>query len=468
MGKRVLLVSTWVRERQAMGNYLSPPMGVYRLQHWLEERHEIDVLDTGLEDPVAFLRNSRPYDVIGFSTTRDHLHDDIALARFARQRFPEAVLLAGGVEATCNYQKLLDLGMVDYIIMGEGEKALEYFLDGAVDVPLSPSALTKRYRYETVLNADELARATDIDFRRLHMDEYWKRNEAVSGGDARIRNCVNLYITSYCPQGCRFCSTTHFIRQACPAAARVITVPARALVRIIHKVMDQIPDTKTVFFHDDIACHDRENTRNWCRMWQRDGVPVTFVATSRIVHFDGETLDIMQAAGFRKVAVGVEAYSDSLLEKLRKGQTTAEIDDFVARCRAINMPMQINLMFCQPEATIDDIRATAEFGLRILDLGGENTVSVSPFTRAYAGSWYFQNWDLIEYRYVTIPSIHGTRSETIRMPHRFLPRDPKVRSLMHAIDDALEEERYFVNLRGKSHLAVQMSRRLCELALELI
>lgn len=468
MSKRVLLISTWVREKKAAGNYLAPPMGLCRLQHWLEGKHAVDVLDTRLQDPVEFLERSAGYDVIGFSPTRDHLHDDIALARYARQRFPESVLIAGGVEATANYQRLLDLDMVDFIIMGEGEKALEYFLDGRVEVTLSPSAVTKRYCYETVLQPDDLARATDLDFRRLHLEEYWRRNEAVAGGDIRIRNCVSLYITTYCPQGCRFCSTTYFVRQACPPAARVITIPAAKLVPILRKVMTQIPETRTIFFHDDNACHDRENTREWCRRWKTEGVPVSFVATSRIDHFDAEMLDAMQQAGFRKVAVGVEAYSDSLLRALGKGQTTRDIDEFLARTRAIAMPVQINLMLCQPEATLADVRATAEFCLRVLGEGRENTVAVAPFVRAYAGSWYYDNWDLIEYRYATIPSIHGTKSETIRVPYRFLPRDPAVRDLMYRLEEAMERDDFLTGLRKGSYLATQTSEVICRRVLELL
>lgn len=466
MSRRILLISSWPESGKPAGNFLSPPMGLYRLQHWLEGTHQVDVLDAALEDPVARIEAAEPYDVIGFSPTRDNLHRDVALARFCRRRFPEATLIAGGVEATCNYQRLLDLKMVDIILMGEGEKALEYFLDGRVDVPLSPSALTKHYCPETVLNADELARATDIDFRRLQLNEYWQRNEAVSGGDIVIRNCVSLYITTYCPQGCKFCSTTHFIRQACPPAARVVTIPAAKLVPILKKVMAQIPETRTIFFHDDNACHDRENTRAWCRQWIEQGVPVSFVATSRIDHFDAETLAVMQRAGFRKVAVGIEAYTNSLLKNLRKGQTTRDIDAFLDRTRAIGMPVQINLMLCQPEATLDDVKATAEFCLRVLGEDRENTVSVSPFIRAYAGSWYFEHWDLIEYRYATVPSIQGTTSETIRVPYRYLPRDPAVRRLMYEMDEEMETGEFFANLRRKSHLGIQMSEALCTLALE--
>ena len=138
MGKHILLVSSWTNDKKVLGYYLSPPMGLYRIQHWLKDKHDVDVLDPNVEEPVSYLEKCGKYDVIGFSPTKDNLHNDVALMRYAKKLYPDATLVAGGVEATCNYQQLLDMDVIDYILMGEGEKALEYFLDGKVHLKLSP------------------------------------------------------------------------------------------------------------------------------------------------------------------------------------------------------------------------------------------------------------------------------------------------------------------------------------------
>jgi len=74
MRKRVLLVSSWTNSIKVLGYYLSPPMGLYRIQHWLEKKHDVDILDPNVEDPINFLENCGFYDVIGFSPTKDNLH----------------------------------------------------------------------------------------------------------------------------------------------------------------------------------------------------------------------------------------------------------------------------------------------------------------------------------------------------------------------------------------------------------
>lgn len=467
MRKRLLLVSSWTKDKKVLGYYLSPPMGLYRIQNWLKDKHDVDVLDPNVDDPVFYLEKCGNYDVIGFSPTKDNLHNDVALMRYARKLFPQATIVLGGVEATCNYQQLLDLDVTDYIVMGEGEKALEYFLEERVHLKLSPSILAKDFSFSTVLTPEELVRATNVDLTKLPIREYWNRNATVTGDDAISTNCVNLYITNYCPQGCKFCSTTRFIRQAVPAGTKVATLPPRELVNIIKRVMMQVPDTKTIYFHDDNACHSRQNTIEWCKLAIKEGIKVTYVASSRITDFDAEVLDVMKSAGFRKLSCGIESYSDSLLRKIRKGQLTRDIDNFLKITHEVDLPVHVNLILCMPEAEIDDVKRTAEFCLKILE-DKRNTVTVEPFIKAYAGSWYYDHWEIIEYKCNTIPSINGTKSETIRIPVRFLPGDPKVRKLLEQIDYAVENDEFFANMRKKGFLMAQVSEKLCKLVLELI
>ena len=448
-----------------LGYYLSPPMGIYRLQNWLRPKHDVDVLDPNLDEPVNFLKTCSSYDVIGFSPTKDNLHKDIMLMRLSKKIFPKATIILGGVEATCNFQQILSLTPADYVIMGEGEKALEYFLENSHSFTLTPSTVKNQFSYETVLNAEEFGRASDLDFRKLPVQKYWERNSAVTNGDLLSRNCANLYVTNYCPQGCKFCSTTRYIREACPAGAKVVAVEPSKLVGIIRKVLDEIPETKTIYFHDDNSCHYRDLTIDWCKRVIAEGLKVSFVAGSRISHFDKEMLEIMKQAGFRKLSIGVESYSNSLLKKIGKGLTTKHIDDFISLSKSVNMPLNVNLILCQPEAEIDDVKRTAEFALNVIKKSKKNSITVHPFVKAYVGSWYWDNWDLIEYKYNTIPAIEGTKSNEIRIPVRFLPRDKNVRKLLENMDYQMEHAEVFMKMKNDNYLMSQVSEEICKLVL---
>ncbi|MBU2574023.1 MAG: radical SAM protein [Elusimicrobia bacterium] len=464
---KVLLIASWTNSTKVQGYYLSPPVGLYRIKNWLKDKYDIEVLDPNVTEPVTFLKNHGYCNIFGFSPTKDNLNNDLALMRLVRKLYPGAVLVAGGVEATNNYQQIFSLKLADYVIFGEGEKALDEFIQNNPNINLPKSSITRQYSYETVLNQDELTRASDIDWRSMSIKEYWSRNSAVTNSDALSTNCINMYITNYCPQGCKFCSTTKFIREACPAGSGVVAIPPLKLVEQIRKVKEQVPETRTIYFHDDNACHHADNTIEWCNMVANEKIDITFVASSRMDHFKPDVMAAMKAARFRKLSIGVEAYSDSLLKKVRKGQREKDIDAFVKLAKEFDMPLNVNLMLCQPEATADDVKRTAEFCLRMLENKG-NSVTAHPYIKAYSGSWYFDNWDLIQYSYITSPEIEGLRPETIRIPYRFLPRDKNVLELLYKIDYETEHSDIFKKMRGDSFLMSQYGKELCNLVLRLI
>lgn len=464
MGRRVLLVSSWANTDRVLGWYLSPPMGLYRMQHWLAPEHTVDVLDPNLHEPLAYLESAGPYDVYGFSPTKDNLANDMALMRYVRRRYPQAVLVAGGPEATFNYQQLLDLRVVDTVILGEGEKALAGFLAGTPGRTLAPSCIDNPLAAATVLTPEELGRASLLDFSRFPVRAYWERNHTVVSDDPVTLNCVTLYLTSFCPHGCKFCSSTRFVRDACGPGAGVIAIPPEGVVALVERVLRALPETRTIYFHDDNACYYRDATLAWCREVAARRLPVTFVASSRIDHFDPEMLTAMRAAGFRKLSVGIEAYADRLLRRIGKGQTVRDIDAFVAMARAAGLELHVNTMLCQPEAEADDVVRTAEFCLRMLDEQG-GTVIAEPYVKSYAGSWYHAHWPQVEFMEVRGPALPGVTPETFRVPWRFTPRDPAVRRLLARIDRAYAPGGECAELLRGNYIKHQATRALCELVL---
>lgn len=465
MVKRILLVSSWSNSRRLQGWYLSPPMGLYRIRHWLTDRYQVEILDPDLTDPLAFLDRQEPYDLCGFSPTKDNMANDVALMRFVRRRWPRTELIIGGPEATFNYQRYLELGVVDMAVLGEGEKALAAHVAGAFGPGLAPSTIRSPLSAATVLTADELYRASAIDFTRFPAREYWARNRVVTGDDELTTNCISLYLTSFCPQGCKFCSSTRFIRNACPTGTGVIAIAPDRVVDLVRSVAAAIPETRTIYFHDDNACCYRDQTLAWCRRIAAEGPRFSFVASSRIDHFDPELLAAMKAAGFRKLSCGFEAYSDRLLRAIGKGQTVGEIDRFLTMVREVGLELHVNTMLCQPEATVDDVLRTAEFCLRLME-SGRNTVIAEPFVKAYPGSWYHDHWELMEYRTVRSPALPGVSPETFRIPWRFQPRDPGVRRLLDRLDAALADPADLGSLAQRDYTKHQLTRALCRRLLE--
>src|SRR6185312_14716009 len=64
------------------------------------------------------------WDIIGVSTTGMTLRFDLELAHLARRLAPNALLIAGGMEATFRPELMFELGPFDRVVLGEGERPL--------------------------------------------------------------------------------------------------------------------------------------------------------------------------------------------------------------------------------------------------------------------------------------------------------------------------------------------------------
>ncbi|MGH8288823.1 MAG: cobalamin-dependent protein, partial [Steroidobacteraceae bacterium] len=99
--------------------FLAPPLGVWRLAGALESSGaQVKVFDPNccaLAPPRALEREilHTPWDVIGVSTTGMTLRFDLELAWVARRLAPDALIVAGGMEATFRPELMFELGPFD-------------------------------------------------------------------------------------------------------------------------------------------------------------------------------------------------------------------------------------------------------------------------------------------------------------------------------------------------------------------
>ena len=110
--------------------FLAPPLGVWRLAGVLESAGaEVRVFDPNCcgGPPSRALERELlggAWDIIGSSTTGMTLRFDLELAHLARRMAPNALLVAGGMEATFRPELMFSLGPFDCVVLGEGERPL--------------------------------------------------------------------------------------------------------------------------------------------------------------------------------------------------------------------------------------------------------------------------------------------------------------------------------------------------------
>jgi radical SAM superfamily enzyme YgiQ (UPF0313 family) len=459
--------------------FLAPPLGVWRLAGHLQANGvDTTVFDPNccdapvLEEFAALLR-SRRWDVVGTSTTAMTLKFDLRLAHLARRLAPEALLIAGGMEATFNPERALALAPFDLAVLGEGEKPLSELaarLRCGADLAGIPGTAVRlkdgaiqRFR-QTAMSTLELREAiAHTPYERMPYRTYWRRlEEAYRVGalpvkadrEARLAEIrsVRLITLNYCPMGCSFCSSTNFLTEAQGSVARIARLSADECLDMIKRIIAAHPDTRTVIFQDDIFVLTQDKrVLPLC-----DGIvaakasgslppDLQFISTNRIDAMTPERLKAMRRAGFRVLGFGIENFSQSVLTEFNKGQIHRHIEPILAQALSLGITPFLDLILTSPKSTLHDLAENVRQAFHWISRGCE--VGMYPYVVPFSGAAMARDPTLdahTQFETVTVP---GT-AVSWRQATKILPIDPAVRSAVLSMeerfDHALEQLRAHV------------------------
>lgn len=148
------------------------------------------------EDKNDIAHFAAAYNVVAFSCYIWNITSTIETARIIKTLNPDVKILLGGPEVSYEYENIISLPEVDYIIAGEGEIAFSEFLNNYPDVSGVKSLIWKN---ETTIVENPKAPMFDIKAFENIMPYQWDN-------PADLKNKV-LYIETSrgCPYKCEFC-----------------------------------------------------------------------------------------------------------------------------------------------------------------------------------------------------------------------------------------------------------------------
>lgn len=250
-----------------------------------------------------FLQQERPADVVGLygglTSTIPRLYE---IARFYKNR--GAVTIAGGQHFVGdNIKDALTHG-IDYIVIGEGEEAVQELLEGIEGKRDIAQVKGIAYIKDGVLMRTS-AREQLSDFDQLPLPDFslvrYARLKVYPV--ERIRGCG---------MDCEFCTVKGKPRAACPER---LLEQVRSLV--------ETRDARYFFIVDDLFGQHREETLQCCRMLKdyqdRIGKRLDFTAQIRLDKAkDPELLAAMRQAGINMVCIGFESPIAEELKAMNK------------------------------------------------------------------------------------------------------------------------------------------------------
>ena len=446
--------------------FLAPPLGVWRLAGVLRangvDAHVFDpnCCTGGVESAFDDLVRSGRWNLIGFSTTAMTLRYDLSLAHRAKALAPETLIIAGGMEATFQPQRLFDLGPpFDLLVLGEGEKPLLELaqrlrhganLEGVPGTALhGRSGAVMRFHQNAMTQPELVSAIQATPYEEMPYRDYWDRLELayrVEGlpfkaeREARLAEIrsVRLITLNYCPMGCSFCSSTNYLHEAQGGVARIARLDTEQCLDMLVRIVRAHPLARTIIFQDDIFVFTQDRRiLPLCaaivaaKAAGRLPPDLQFISTNRIDALNPERLAAMKQAGFRVLGFGIENFSRAVLKDFNKDQIHPHIDSVLSTALNLGITPFLDLILTSPGSTLSDLAVNVRQASRWLGAGCE--IGIYPYVIPFSGAAIASDPRYQAQTVYEVLSVPGTAVEW-RHASKILPADERAREAILAVE----------------------------------
>ena len=354
----------WIKGGNLYVAPFEPPLGLAYLAAALKAGgHDVSIIDMqgsvmDAEALKATLAALQP-DLVGVTAMTTTLPEALKVADAAKAVSSTVQVVLGGVHPTLDPGGVLAHPNVDFVIRGEGERALPQLLEalrgqrGFEEVDgLSyrrDGEIRIRPKATPIADLDELPLA---DYDAFPVERYIEHNAYLRG----MRG-ISMLMSRGCPYACTFCAVHE-------------TMGKKWRPRSAKKIIAQIEDLRDrhgvrgIWFKDSIFNLNRAWVEEFCQTMIERQVGVTFQALTRVDLIREDELRLLVKAGLTQLDLGIEAGSMKTLTRLKKGITPDKIREQV-RLAKKHVKVFGFFMIGIPGETEADIRETFELAKAI-------------------------------------------------------------------------------------------------------
>lgn len=369
---KILLINPPVWNDLGSQRSFTPPLGLLYLAAYVEKNGypDIRIIDADAakmswDDLKKYLIQERP-DVVGITGTSLVIPALIKTAVLSRENIPQCIIVTGGYGATNEPARILKTnpGLVDFIVMGEGEltflELLRALRNKVSDfTQIQGLAFLKDDQMFITPRRPDIKELDQLPWPAYHL--LYPHLYDYSGMHTRqkeIKMPMLVMIASRgCPHHCTFCSLASKVYR--PRNPKKV-VEEMIFYRNHLKV-------KSIQLYDDefigMSPAQNEWVKNICHELevQKAKGTLTFLVQGRCSQFiDLETLKIMKEHGFVWIWWGVESGSQKVLDSIKKDIQVENVIRDLKLARAAGIKSMIFIMIGFPGETPADIKLTAE------------------------------------------------------------------------------------------------------------
>ena len=345
---KIVLIEPRPPNLHIFSQFYSPRLGSFILGALMRDRGwEVEVI---IEEWEALdFEALRLADLVGISTITSTAPRAYAIAD--RLRSLGVKVIMGGPHVTFLTEEAL--AHADFVIRGEGEKALPAFAD----------ALEKGLALENVPN---LSYRQDGAIRHNPMQAYIDDLDTIPIPDLSLSKAMSRQVEGKivtpiqtsrgCPFACSFCSVTGMFGRK---------FRFRSTASVMSELRRYDPHRHFLFFYDDNFTANAEHTKELLRTMIAARFKFKWSAQVRAdVTRDAELVRLMKKAGCQIVFIGFESVNPQSLKAMKKGQTVAEIARAVKVLRRRRIRIHGMFVFGFDEDDWRTVRRTVRFAKR--------------------------------------------------------------------------------------------------------
>jgi radical SAM superfamily enzyme YgiQ (UPF0313 family) len=324
-----------------------PPLGLGFLISVLRNAgHEVFFIDNYLH-PSDFLERdyliANQIDCVGiyanticYRDTRRMLN---GLQSLRERELWKGEIIVGGPHTSADLESIPDF--VDHIVIGEGERAI---LDIVSD------CAPRTVQAPLIEDLDELPSPAWDYFVHLPYD--------FTADWISVEPVFTMNTSRGCPFQCTFCSV------ASVWGRRYRYFSAERVLSDVKYLIEKY-GAKGIYFREDNFSANRGRVIEFCNGLLEQGINVQWMCETRVDSLDRELIGLMHKAGCVAFYIGVESGSQRVLDFLRKGITTEQIEAVFRWCNEIGVNTYASFIVGVPTETPEERQLSREFARKI-------------------------------------------------------------------------------------------------------
>jgi len=335
-----------------------PPVGSLALASFLQSRgHTVRVFDHQVERGLM-------------KAVREFRPDAVAVTLLGESSIPDAVktsralkalglpVLWGGHLASAIPELAVRCDFVDYVGISEGEYTLLELLEviegkRARETVLGIAYVDENGEYRRTADRPfaDLADFPPMDYSLLLMERYMVPQKFT-------KRPMTMITSKGCPYSCTFCFNSEFHR------CQRREYPREMIFGQI-KTLAENYGVDHVVFWDEIVSVNRRELNAFCKGIADLQVGISWEAQMRVGVLTREDLEVMHAAGCRKLFFGLESGSAEMRKALRKTFDDSKIDETFRNCREVGIQAGAVFILGLPGETPEQLRETIRLYFRL-------------------------------------------------------------------------------------------------------